>query len=124
MSRPAGRRGGIDLDDQYGGQITNVGGDQFISYDTDTSGLRAFDQLSGIGRLLYFLAGLVAVAGFVMFGYPIVASAMAMMSAWGDPNWRPDNSVFVPWMPLGLACFLGGGIASSVVMLLFRRHPR
>ncbi len=122
MPRARDARGGIRLDRQYGGQITNVGGDQFISYEVDATGLRRFDELSGVGRLVVLVGTLVGMAGFAMFCYPIFATILALFSAFGQPDWRPDMTVFVPWLPLGFGCFVGGAVVSGLGGMFGRRR--
>ena len=117
------RRRGNWINDQYAGQITNVAGDQFNTFDA--GGLTALRETQGLARILLLVGLLLAYAGMAMFGYVVISFLITIWSAMGSTE-PPDMSgvadLVVPWLPLGVGLVFVGGIVANLAVIFGRRR--
>jgi hypothetical protein len=110
---------------QYADRIDNVGGDQF-NYN-DSSGLFAFQALGGTAKFFAVLGLLIFFAGFLMFGFFVVAFMMTIISAMGStepPDMSSVASLAVPWLPLGIGLAVAGILIINIAVALGKPRYR
>jgi hypothetical protein len=110
------------IDQRRVGTVNNVGRDQRNTYYQGP----VVDVLPGpAGRIVVVLGAVVTLAGFAAFAYPVLSFILVIFDSLQEQQaGSPDLSSvhFTPWIPLGLAVGVVGGLISMIGGLMRRRR--